>query len=170
MGKTELIARAVIIYDRQILLVRKKKSDYSFLPGGHVEFGESAVSALRREIKEETGLRISVRRFLGVIEHCWRKRRRRHAEVNLVFAAQLNKPAATVRSVESKLEFFWQDIGRLKDVNLMPSCLARILPVWINTQPHPSWASDFPAGHLRIKNSDFSTNERDRRSMTVDQQ
>ena len=41
--------------DGRILFVRqrKKKKDYWLLPGGGVEFGETAIEALEREMKEE---------------------------------------------------------------------------------------------------------------------
>lgn len=36
------------------------------MPGGHVEEGESIIEALKREIKEETGIDIEAIRFAGI--------------------------------------------------------------------------------------------------------
>ena len=59
----QLAASASIFRDGRILLVRRArlpgKGFYS-LPGGRVEFGESLHAALRREIDEETGLKIDI--------------------------------------------------------------------------------------------------------------
>jgi 8-oxo-dGTP diphosphatase len=55
---------AVIRPDVDILLVRLKVSGKHFLPGGEVEPGEDLADALRREVAEETGLEVIVRKFL----------------------------------------------------------------------------------------------------------
>lgn len=46
------IARAVVVSDGQILIARMKGA-HSFLPGGGIEHGEGAVTALKRELREE---------------------------------------------------------------------------------------------------------------------
>lgn len=59
----QLAVSAGIFRDGKILLVRRArepaKGVYTF-PGGRVEFGESLVEALAREIREETGLVIDI--------------------------------------------------------------------------------------------------------------
>lgn len=47
---------AVIVFDGKILAMRDDRSPYYYLPGGRVEFGETAERALIREIKEELGI------------------------------------------------------------------------------------------------------------------
>ncbi|WP_198654704.1 MULTISPECIES: NUDIX domain-containing protein [Nocardia] len=49
-ARTEIIARAVVRRDGDILLVKQRTKDWSFLPGGHVEPGERVEDALIREI------------------------------------------------------------------------------------------------------------------------
>jgi len=54
---------AVILRGHQVLLVRRAKAPMQgewTLPGGVVEIGETLEEAVRREIREETGLRINV--------------------------------------------------------------------------------------------------------------
>lgn len=42
---------------------------FYFLPGGHIEHGESAENAFLRELKEETSVRCTIKKFLGCLEH-----------------------------------------------------------------------------------------------------
>ena len=50
--------RSLVIYNRKVLLLKRSKTnkEYWESPGGHLNFGEDLHTALRREIKEETGL------------------------------------------------------------------------------------------------------------------
>ncbi|MGH2732251.1 MAG: NUDIX hydrolase, partial [Actinomycetota bacterium] len=65
---------AVAVRDRAILLIERgqppSKGLWS-LPGGRVECGETMVEALRREVEEETGLKIEVGAIAGVVERIY---------------------------------------------------------------------------------------------------
>ncbi len=107
----EIISRALIIKDEKILLCKAvKDTPHYYLPGGHVEFGESAESALKREFVEETGVAISNLAFVGVFENQWGKVPPHH-EYNLIFTATLDSQA--VVSKEEHIEFEWIEIERL---------------------------------------------------------
>jgi len=63
-------ASACVWRDGKVLLVERAKPPaglWSF-PGGHVEPGESAAAAARRELFEETGLRAELEHFVGLYE------------------------------------------------------------------------------------------------------
>jgi len=59
---------SAVIFDRRGRLLLQQRSDGGQwgLPGGSVEVGESLAAAVQREVKEETGLAVDVRRVVGV--------------------------------------------------------------------------------------------------------
>lgn len=62
---------AVIVQDGKLLLIKRavepSKGRWS-VPGGSVEWGEPLVEALKREVREETGLEIEVDGLAGVFD------------------------------------------------------------------------------------------------------
>ena len=74
----EHIARALIRMGDDVLLARTKGADNTFLPGGHIEFGESAEGALIRELQEELGLIAVVQNFRGAVEHTFEQKENRN--------------------------------------------------------------------------------------------
>ncbi len=73
--RQRISARALLLRggaDQEILLARVSTSGFSAagtwtLPGGGVDHGEHPEQSLRREVLEETGLKIEIRRLLGVV-------------------------------------------------------------------------------------------------------
>lgn len=64
MKKIDVLVRALIVQKGKILVCKKLNRDYYFLPGGHVDFGESLRESLKRELKEELGLKIKKSNFI----------------------------------------------------------------------------------------------------------
>ena len=62
---------SAVILDRRgrILLTRRADNGQWCLPSGGMESGESAAEACEREVFEETGLRVRVKRLVGVYSH-----------------------------------------------------------------------------------------------------
>ena len=119
----EVIARGVCVRGGKILLCRAKGGATTYLPGGHVEFGETGREALVREVKEELGLDAGTGAFLGVVENSFLQHGKPHAEVNLVYEFEI--PAdAEAQSQEDWIEFEWRDAADLGD--LLPAEFRRL--------------------------------------------
>ena len=67
-GKLRLGCAAVIFDSarEKVLLTRRTDNGLWCLPGGRVESGESVAEACQREVWEETGLKVRVKRLVGV--------------------------------------------------------------------------------------------------------
>lgn len=61
--------RAIIVRDNKLLLVSGDgNGDFWCTPGGRVEYAESLMDALMREVREETGLDVSVGDIVSVCD------------------------------------------------------------------------------------------------------
>jgi 8-oxo-dGTP diphosphatase len=120
---TEIIARAVIRRDGQLLLARQlAEPSWWFLPGGHVEPGESVERALVREIAEELGTDARIHGLLGVVENRYSDGGGTHHELNLVFEVAVGDTELV--SKEEHLEFCWLSLARVAAADVRPSALS----------------------------------------------
>ena len=116
----ETIARGVCISNGKVLLCLPKDRSYSYLPGGHIEFGETGREALVREMKEETGLDATAGDLLGVVESSFVQKGEKHCEINLIYKMEVER-VEKVESQESWICFDWVDCDKLDSANLLPN-------------------------------------------------
>ena len=125
----ETIARGVCIRNGKVLLCLPKDRSYSYLPGGHIEFGETGREALVREMKEETGLDATAGDLLGVVESSFVQKGEKHCEINLIYEMKVRGEEGEkvrggegekVRSCEDWICFDWVDCDKIDSANLLP--------------------------------------------------
>ena len=135
----ENIARGVCIVDGKVLLCKPKKGGYTYLPGGHIEFGETGRQALVREMKEETGLVATAGDLVGVVESQFEQHGKPHAEISLVYEMGLEGSGGLegLESQEEWIGFEWRSLGELDAANLLPVEMRTIVtqPSTISSQP-----------------------------------
>jgi 8-oxo-dGTP pyrophosphatase MutT (NUDIX family) len=138
------LARGVVFSDGKVLLAHQKGADNTFLPGGHIELGERAESALAREIAEETGRKAMVRRFVGAVECLWIENDQPNHEIDLVFEVVVPglDSNAPPQSRESHLEFIWVEPSALRTHNLLPYPMIECLMDW-ESDYRAYWGSSF---------------------------
>ena len=115
--RTEIVELTVLclIQDgNRILLQNRIKEDwkgYTF-PGGHVEAGESFVDAVKREMKEETGLNIINPKLVGIKQFPITDGR------YIVLLFKTTEFDGTVTSSDEG-EMEWIDIDELPEINVV---------------------------------------------------
>ena len=124
MRSIEIIARGVYI-QRDCLLACKMphSTSYSYLPGGHVEFGETLVQALQREWQEELGCQCYIKKFIHFFECHFidAQQQARHEYSFLFYVDSQEVPSTEFQSpTESNLIFYWIPIQQLQTSSLLP--------------------------------------------------
>lgn len=101
-----IVSIAALVEDEKgrVLLVRSPKRGWEF-PGGQVEIGEDLFEALIREVKEETGITISVGRLVGVYSNIKVMNADIPTMVNFNFTAR--KVSGELRPSVESLEVGW---------------------------------------------------------------
>ena len=59
--ETVIRVKALLINSKNEILLGYSHNDYQF-PGGHIEENESLIDALNREVEEETGIKLNIKR------------------------------------------------------------------------------------------------------------
>ncbi|MDX2007261.1 MAG: NUDIX domain-containing protein [Meiothermus sp.] len=142
-----LLARAVIFVEGQVLLARAGGARHTFLPGGHLEAGESLPVTLERQLLEETGQRCVVQGYLGAVEHALEEGGRRHFEVNHLFVAalpDLDDPH-DLHSADQHLQFIFAAPDALELLRLEPRPVIGWIQKLARGETPPTWASSLEA-------------------------
>jgi 8-oxo-dGTP pyrophosphatase MutT (NUDIX family) len=136
----ELLVRAVIEDHGRFLIAHTKGASNTYLPGGHVEAGESLKHALVRELKEELGIEVEVVRYLGAIEHSWEDAADDNHEIGHFFQVTSSGTSAdqSPRSLEEHIEFTWLSPSDFAEYNLQPAPLRQLIAN-LSSQPQTIW-------------------------------
>ncbi len=123
---------AVILNKKgEVLFIRSPKwFGRLTLPGGHVELGETLEEAVEREAREETGLKVKVKRLLNVDEMIYSKEffEPRHF-IFFDYLCSLKGGRAKVDGREAT-EFIWVKPGKAVEMDL-DSFTRRTLSRWL---------------------------------------
>lgn len=139
-GKNDIhvLSRAVIIDGAHILLCKTVDlaTNFYFLPGGHVEHGESIETSLIRELIEETGAQCQVKRLLGCLEHSFEPSHSsicHNHEYNFIFEVASHSLTVNqqIPRLEAHIELIWMSFDELSTIDFRPAPLKQLIPKWL---------------------------------------
>jgi len=121
----------MIIKDNKILLHKNDNRDNYCLPGGGIKFLESSEDAIKREIKEETGLDIKVDEFVSTIENLFEHDGIKFHEIYFIYKGSFVEDVDTskiINNIEDKpIKYGFVDIDRIDDYYILPVVIKDIL-------------------------------------------
>ncbi len=127
----------LIIRNNKLLLVDMDNSGFLCLPGGYVELGETTKEAIVRELTEETGKKVIVKKYLGVAENYFiNKYCKKVHEISFYYQMNFIDNNITENDftlIENdkghniKLDFKWLDINNLDNFDVRPSFIKKII-------------------------------------------
>lgn len=128
-NKFEICVRAVIRHNGRILVCRFLGKKYYFFPGGHIEYGETAVEALKRELREELGVEAKKCAFIGTIENIYGEDGEKHHEINLVFDVSVD--GIHNQSREDHIDFAFLDKKEFAKEKVLPIAMQKSVIKWL---------------------------------------
>ena len=110
----------VMVYDkntnRAVVQQRVKYWKGITFPGGHVEKGESFIDSAKREVFEETGLKVDNLKLCGIINWCHRKSGERY----MVMLYKTDTYSGELIGETEEGKVFWADIDEIPKMELPP--------------------------------------------------
>ena len=119
----------IAVSDGRLLVEHDAGHDLCFVPGGRVEYGESAAGALAREVREELGEEATIGRLVLVTDHLFELDDERFQEVALYFVIDF-APGSAVTGREGRFVgaepgtlFEWIPLDAVEEARLFPAFL-----------------------------------------------
>jgi ADP-ribose pyrophosphatase YjhB (NUDIX family) len=125
-GETiEDISRAIIAdkAGKRMLFCSPVNKRYYYLPGGHVNFQETARKALKRELLEETGIKTDETKFIfsGTNENIFVQKGIKRHEMNFFFTVDASSFCADeIPSREEHIVFTWLPFSKISESPILP--------------------------------------------------
>lgn len=128
----EIVARGACVKDGKLLVCRSVRRGTRYLPGGHVEWGETSAQALEREWREELGVGCEVKEFLGIEEQVYPLDGEAVAEISTIFRVECEGlDGKEAVSAEGHIRFEWVALDALEESGMMPKELRGALKGWL---------------------------------------
>ncbi|MBK5429260.1 MULTISPECIES: NUDIX hydrolase [Bacillus] len=118
---------AICKHDNKILILQDEGEDYWYVPGGRVKMLENSEDALKRELAEEVGVPIKVKRLIWSVENFFTLSERKFHEISFYYEVELNELPANgedqyiLEEEGRRYVFKWVPVEELDAYNLQPA-------------------------------------------------
>ncbi len=136
-NKIRPVALLVATKNNKILVISGrdyyKKENFYRLIGGGIEFGETGIVALKREIKEEINAEIKNTKYLGLIENVFNYEGKNMHEIILVYKAEFSNKNIykknEIKILESRhpQKAYWLNKSAVLKAKLYPEALKKLI-------------------------------------------
>lgn len=132
--KLNMRAAGIIIHDNKILVHKNINSDHYALVGGRVQIGEDSSQTVKREMKEELGKEVEIKRYIATAENFFNDKGQKYHEILFMYEVEFvdlndQKIKEPMKNLEGKdyLHYEWLDLDKLDEYNILPAVVKDIL-------------------------------------------
>lgn len=136
-GKFKFRVCGILEHNNKYLAVNMNDNGFYCLPGGHVELGEDTDTAVLREMQEELGYQVKIKRMVAFSQNFFEGKGKKFHEigvyyiVNAVDEKQVNTNDYIREELDKgkvqHLEFKWFTKQELKQIDFRPKFIADCL-------------------------------------------
>lgn len=113
----------------KVLLFKINDRDYYMLPGGRIEFYEDSLTAIKREIKEETGYELDYK-LISIEENFITRDNIKITQYCFVYKAIYNENIKDTKFIGEDNDnqyFYWVDINEINNYNIAPKSTYQLI-------------------------------------------
>ena len=136
-GKFKFRVCGILEHNNKYLAVNMNDNGFYCLPGGHVELGEDTDTAILREMKEELGYPVKIKRMVAFSQNFFEGKGKKFHEIGVYYIVNaLDEKQVNTndyireeldKGVIQHLEFKWFTKQELKQIDFRPKFIADCL-------------------------------------------